>query len=273
MPESTLTSPTPTDERWATPRYRRGVTSASDRTVDTGLARDVPERHVTAPDGRLRVVDGDLTDADIITRSRTEPERFATVFDRHYDVIHRFLWTRVGRRAEELTAEVFKVAFQGRDRYDPSFPSARPWLFGIASRLAKQAHREEAKADEVVERMGSQPEDASDIGPEQHLDELAPSSPVAASLMQLPARDREPLLLHVWDDLSYEEVARTLDVPIGTVRSRIHRARAELRARLTPSGDHAPPTDADDRTAVERDHVSATESDHDAPAEGGATHG
>lgn len=193
------------------------------------------------------MVDGAPSDADIIAGSRTEPGRFAAVFDRHYDAIHRFLWTRVGRRAEDLTSEVFKVAFQQRDRYDPSFPSAKPWLFGIAARLAKQQHREEAKADEIVERIGSQ--DTSDISPEERLDELAPSSPVAAALMQLPARDREPLLLHVWDDLTYEEVAEVLDVPLGTVRSRIHRARGDLRSRLTP-GD-----------------------DHDAPAEGGATHG
>lgn len=209
------------------------------------------------------MVDGAPTDADIIARSRTEPGRFATVFDRHYDAIHRFLWTRVGRRAEDLTSEVFKVAFQQRDRYDPSFPSAKPWLFGIAARLAKQQHREEAKADEIVERIGTQ--ETSDISPEERLDELAPSSPVAAALMQLPARDREPLLLHVWDDLSYEEVARVLDVPLGTVRSRIHRARGDLRSWLTPGDDHDPQGRAD--------HDLHEGDDHDAPAEGGATHG
>ena len=210
------------------------------------------------------MVDGAPTDADIIARARSEPGRFATVFDRHYDAIHRFLWTRVGRRAEDLTSEVFKVAFQQRDRYDTSFPSAKPWLFGIAARLAKQQHREEAKADEIVERIGT--EGASDISPEQRLDELAPSSPVATALMRLPARDREPLLLHVWDDLSYEEVAQVLDVPLGTVRSRIHRARRDLRSWLTPGDDHLdPPTRADRELRDGRDH--------DAPTEGGATHG
>ncbi len=265
MLEPTRTTTTPTGQRRPLPGYRRNVTSASVRAVDTRLERDRPERHVRAPDGRPRVVEGDPADADIIVHSRTEPERFATVFDRHYDAIHRFLWTRVGRRAEDLAAEVFKIAFQRRDDYDPRFPSARPWLFGIAARLAKQQHRDEAKAHEVVERMGSRPEDVSDVGPEQRLDELAPSSPVAASLLELPARDRQPLLLHVWEDLSYEEVAHVLDVPLGTVRSRIHRARRDLRARLTPGGGGTTPADADRRTAA----ADA----HDAPAEGGPSHG
>lgn len=255
MPESTLTSPAPTARRHAVPGYRREVTSASNRAVDRGIPHDRAEGHVRAPDGRPRVVNGEPADADIIVHSRTEPERFAAVFDRHYVAIHRFLWTRVGRRAEDLTAEAFKIAFQRRHDYDPRFPSARPWLFGIASRLAKQQHRDEAKADEVVERMASKPEDVSDVGPEQRLDELAPSSPVAASLQQLPARDREPLLLHVWDDLSYDEVARVLDVPVGTVRSRIHRARRELQERLTSGDEGDTPTEGD------------------APAGGGATHG
>lgn len=193
--------------------------------------------------------DRDPTDADIIVGSWEDPARFAAIFDRHYDAIHRFLSTRVGRRAEDLTSEVFKIALQQRDRYDPDYPSAKPWLFGIASRLAKQQHRREAQTQEVASRMGPESGDATQASPEQRLHELAPSSPVADALMQLPARDREPLLLHVWDDLSYEDVARAIDVPIGTVRSRIHRARRDLRTQLTPEGDR------------------------DEPAQGGMTHG
>ncbi len=224
-------------------KYGRGAAATLER--EAGPRRPVRGASgvATRTEGRCGVEDGDLTDAEIIARSRTEPTRFATVFDRHYDAIHRFLWTRVGRRAEDVTAEVFKVAFQQRDRYDPSFPSARPWLFGIASRLAKQQHREEAKAEDAALRSASDPVHAPDASPEQRLDELAPSSPVAAAVMGLPVRDREPLLLHAWDDLSYEEVAHVLDVPVGTVRSRIHRARQVLRSELTPTGEADEPAD------------------------------
>ena len=197
------------------------------------------------------------TDAELIAASATDPPRFAAVFDRHYDAIHRFLSTRVGPRAEDVAAEVFKVAFQQRDRYDPSFPSARPWLFGIAARLAKQQHREEARSDEVASRLGSEPTHSQDPGPER-LAELAPSSPVARAVLEVPPRDRDPLLLHAWDDLSYEEVAHVLDVPLGTVRSRIHRARQQLRSRLTDEPD---------------DPDEPDEPDVEGRATGGATHG
>ncbi len=224
------------------------------------------------------MVDDHPTDAELIAAARSDPPRFAAVFDRHYDAIHRFLSTRVGPRAEDVTAEVFKVAFQQRDRYDPSFPSARPWLFGVAARLAKQQHREEARTDELVSRMGSEPRHGDDPGPER-LAELAPSSPVAAAVLQLPPRDREPLLLHAWDDLSYEEVAHALDVPLGTVRSRIHRARQHLRSRLTTEPGEATETDGATEPNETAEPAEPDEPDHtpdpdvDGSTSGGASHG
>ena len=183
------------------------------------------------------MADGQATDADVITRSRREPAVFARVFDRHYDSVHRFLWSRVGDRAEDLAAEVFRIAFQQRDRYDPAFDSARPWLFGIASRLIKQQYRQWVRDDDTAARVAHEPTHDHEASPEQRLSELAPSSPVASALLRLPARDREPLLLHVWGELRYDEVAHALDVPVGTVRSRIHRARQALRSEL--AGDDA----------------------------------
>ena len=240
MSPSTIAAPVPTgaDQRSG---YRRKASAVPDRPPAPTFLWALDPTTVTGPEGRLGVSDGEPTDADVIVGSWEDPARFAAVFDRHYDAIHRFLWTRVGRRAEDLTAEVFKLAFQQRDRYDPDYPSAKPWLFGIASRLAKQQHRQEAQAEEAASRMGSEPADVAQASPEQRLHDLTPSSPVADALMQLPDRDREPLLLHVWDDLSYEDVARALDVPLGTVRSRIHRARQDLRAQLTPEGHRDEP--------------------------------
>lgn len=172
------------------------------------------------------------TDAAIITRSRDDPPAFAAIFDRHYDAIYRFLWGRIGDAAEDVTAEVFKVAFERREDYDPNYPSAKPWLFGIASRLAKQDLRTRARTRELRERKTKEPDQQAIRGPEQRLHELALSTPVAGALTELPERDRDPLLLYVWGDLTYEEIARSLDLPVGTVRSRIHRARHVLRERL-----------------------------------------
>lgn len=172
------------------------------------------------------------TDAAIIIRSRDDPPAFAAIFDRHYDAIYRFLWGRIGDAAEDVTAEVFKVAFERREDYDPNYPSSKPWLFGIASRLAKQHLRTRARTRELRERKTKEPDQQAITGPEQRLNELALSMPVADALTELPERDRDPLLLYVWGDLTYEEIGRSLDLPVGTVRSRIHRARRVLRERL-----------------------------------------
>jgi RNA polymerase sigma-70 factor (ECF subfamily) len=61
--------------------------------------------------------------------------------------------------------------------------------------------------------------------------------PAAAALRGLSAADRDALLLHAWAELSYEEIARATNVPLGTVRSRIHRARKRVREHLDPGGD------------------------------------
>lgn len=179
------------------------------------------------------------TDAEIIARSLDDPEAFAAVFDRHYDAIHRFLWGRVGQMAEDLTADVFRVAFEQRDRYDPDFASAKPWLFGIASRLAKQRHRERVRTDEVRTRLDHAAR-GGDRSFEERLAELTPGSAITEALDAIEQRDREPLLLHVWGDLSYEQVAQAMAIPLGTVRSRIHRAREQLREHLTDGSPGAP---------------------------------
>lgn len=134
--------------------YGRQARPGPDRATGRRTPRPFGPATTVAARGKGRVSDREPTDAEIILRSLDDPAAFAAVFDRHYDAIQRFLWTRVGRRAEDVTSEVFKVAFQQRERYDPSFPSARPWLFGIASRLAKQQHRQEARGRDVVDRMG-----------------------------------------------------------------------------------------------------------------------
>jgi RNA polymerase sigma-70 factor (ECF subfamily) len=173
-------------------------------------------------------------DADVITASLERPERFAVVFDRHAPQIHRYLARRLGGQvADDLMGETFLIAFGGRARYDPAFPSARPWLYGIATNLVGQRRREEAReyrlraalgppadqdchADRVAERVAAQ----------------AMTGRLAGALAVLARRDRDVLLLIAWEGLSYEEVAAALGIPPGTVRSRLNRARRKVRAEL-----------------------------------------
>lgn len=180
--------------------------------------------HRDAPDSR--------TDADLVMESWRDPATFAHLFDRHHEVIHRYLWTRAGDAADDLAAEVFRIAFEQRRDYDPDHESARPWLFGIAANLMRQHHRRARRHRELEQRAHVEEPPRTVPDPQAHLQHQATTEEVAAVVTTLPPRDREPLLLHAWGDLSYDEVAAALDIPVGTVRSRIHRARTHLRSRL-----------------------------------------
>ncbi|MDX1621062.1 MAG: RNA polymerase sigma factor [Nitriliruptorales bacterium] len=177
--------------------------------------------------------DDGSTDAAVIARSLGDPHAFAEIFDRHHDAMWKFVWTRVGdeEAANDLAAEVFRIAFEQRHDYDLDYDSAKPWLFGIAANLVRQHHRDRARRDEAGERIRGERGTATAPDPQGRLDRLD-STPVAEALKELPERDREPLLLYAWDDLAYEEIADALDVPVGTVRSRIHRARKHVRRHL-----------------------------------------
>src|SRR4051794_6783253 len=85
-------------------------------------------------------------DAAGIEDSARTPERFAVIFDRHAPYIHWYLARRLGAEAaDDLVAETFLAAFRQRSRYDSGRRDARPWLYGIASNLLNQYHRQETR--------------------------------------------------------------------------------------------------------------------------------
>ena len=175
-----------------------------------------------------------LDDAAVIEASRAEPDRFALLFDRHAPYIHRYLARRVGRQAaDDLVAETFLVAFGKRARYDPLHPDARPWLYGIATNLIAQHRREEARQFRLRQAAGPAPVQ-HDWAERSVLDVTAQSlrAPLTQALARLARPDRDVLLLIAWEQLSYDEVARALNIPVGTVRSRLHRARTKIREAL-----------------------------------------
>ena len=99
-----------------------------------------------------------LDDAAVIEASRAEPDRFASLFDRHAPYIHRYLARRVGRQAaDDLVAETFLVAFRKRAGYDRRYRDARPWLYGIATNLVAQHRREEARQFRLRQAAGPEP--------------------------------------------------------------------------------------------------------------------
>lgn len=165
---------------------------------------------------------------------------FAAVFDRHYDAVHRYLARRVGSDlADDLAAETFTSAFDVRHRYDAAHPDARPWLFGIATNLLRHHHRGEARRLRAYARLDRPADpDGGFGGVEARLDAGLAGPAIADALTRLSAGDRDVLLLFAWADLRYEEIAVALRIPIGTVRSRLHRARRRVRELLGDSGQY-----------------------------------
>ncbi|MCD7438481.1 RNA polymerase sigma factor [Streptomyces lincolnensis] len=181
---------------------------------------------------------GQDSDASVIERSWAEPEAFAVLFDRHADAVHRYAARRLGAEAaEDVMAETFTTAFQQRFRYDTELPDARPWLFGIATNLIGRHRRAEARRLKAMSRLpeATPGDQAGETVADQvaaRVSAQAVRHDLAGALAGLPARHRDVLLLVAWADLGYEETARALGVPVGTVRSRLHRARRKVREAL-----------------------------------------
>jgi RNA polymerase sigma-70 factor, ECF subfamily len=158
---------------------------------------------------------------------------FAAVFERHFDDVRRYLVRRVGPAlGDELAADTFVRAYEGRPRFDPARGEQRAWLFGIAANLMRRHRREEERRLRAYARTGVDPvlDALEDV--DARVDASRQGRALAAALATLPARERDPLLLLAWAELSYEEIAGALRLPLGTVRSRLSRGRARLRREL-----------------------------------------
>jgi RNA polymerase sigma-70 factor (ECF subfamily) len=178
------------------------------------------------------------SDAEVIARSLDEPEAFGLIYDRHAAIVLRFLGRRAGAEvAEGLVGELFRIAFERRKTFDASRESALPWLYGIGSNLLLKHRRGEARRLRASARMAAANEAPARRAGAGALDARLLFPRVADAIETLPDGERDALLLFAWEDLSYESVAEALELPIGTVRSRLNRARARLRELLEPGGE------------------------------------
>lgn len=172
------------------------------------------------------------TDAEIIAGSLKNPDEFREVFARYYDTIFRFTARRVGwDLAADLTAEVFVRAFQLRARYDTSRPLCRPWLYGIAWNVVGDHLRRR----KLAHRVGlNNPLETADpfVIVDDRLTAEARADVINDALSQLRNKDRDVLLMYALEELSYAEIAEALAIPVGTVRSRLARARRKMRELL-----------------------------------------
>lgn len=171
------------------------------------------------------------TDAEIFQRSIRDPDAFREIFERHASAVHAYARKRIGMAGEEILAQTFLTAFEKRGRFDLSYGSARPWLLGIATNIIRHHLREEREHLRALGRVAREQPEAP-VDDVARLDAQRMKPQIIAALLSLSDEDRETFLLLALGQLTYEEVASALRIPIGTVRSRIHRSRTHLRERV-----------------------------------------
>ena len=180
------------------------------------------------------------SDAAVIASSLEDGKRFGEIFERHFPQIYSYVARRLGPEdAADVSGEVFATAFRRRLDYDPGRPEALPWLYGIATRLIGNHRHAERRRWLLLSRSvdGAWDPGAAFDDADARLDAQRLGPMVMDAIRRLSPGDRDALLLFAWADLSYEQIADALTIPIGTVRSRLHRARSALKGALE---EHVP---------------------------------
>lgn len=182
---------------------------------------------------KLRAMPVNEPDGELIRRSLGDPRPFAAIFERHFDAIFRYLARRIGPDdASDLASEVFSEALRTRDRFDCTASSAAPWLFGIASNLLRQHARSRRRLFSALARTSAEPSVWYDPDVASRVDAEMESAAIERALESLRAVDRDIFLLSALAELPYKDIATALNIPIGTVRSRLSRSRQQIRREI-----------------------------------------
>ncbi len=169
------------------------------------------------------------SDEDLLARSVIDPLAFEPLVGRHAAAVHAYLARRAPVVADDLLAEVWLAAFASRARFNPSLGTARGWLFGVA-RNTMLVHLRKPVASAL--NAADEPDEDGWDAVDDRLDAAAVAPVLRLALAALPHVDRELLLLVVWEQLSPTEAAQSLEIPAGTARSRLHRAKTRLRESI-----------------------------------------
>jgi RNA polymerase sigma-70 factor (ECF subfamily) len=179
------------------------------------------------------------TDEDLLASARAgDEEAFGAFVRRHTATVHRWMARAVGEAdADDLTQDVFLKAYRGLERFRGEAPP-RAWLAAIADNVVKNRYRSRSRfrrvfagstdADEAPDpgSTGAGPEEMARIGESRRF--------VSEALKLLPPEFRMPVVLRDIEEWSYEEIAASLALPVGTVKSRIARGRGQLKDILIP---------------------------------------
>ena len=188
---------------------------------------------------------GELSDRVLWQQAREgDGAAFGVLFERHAGRIYNYCFRRTAdwALAEDLTATTFLLAWRSRGRAPLQADSALPLLFGIATNVLRNQRRSRRRGREAFARLPLERAEEPDFGDEvsTRLDDQVAMRGILRLFRRLPQREQDVIAICDWSALSYEEAAIALDIPIGTVRSRLARGRQRLRelARTTgPEGD------------------------------------
>jgi len=180
------------------------------------------------------------SDADLWSRSRDgDRDAFGALFERHARLIYNYCFRRIGSwaTAEDTLSVVCLEAWRRRDKELPP-DKVLPWLYGIATNVVRNQHRSERRYAAALKRMPTldpPPDFAAQAA--ERLDDEQQMQQVLSLLGKLPQRERDVFALCAWMEVSYEDAAVALAIPVGTVRSRLSRARTRLQ-ELDPGLGH-----------------------------------
>lgn len=173
---------------------------------------------------------------------------FGELFDRHCDVVYNFSFRRTGSwdLADDIVSTVFLEAWRQRDTVILHEGSLRPWLLGVAHNQLRRWWRTNDRARHALTRLSAVGEiDDHAVKVAERVDDERRLRRVLTLIQGLPDGQRDVLLLSAWEQLSYEEIAVVLSLPVGTVRSRLSRARSALATLDGTEGpEGASPVDA-----------------------------
>jgi RNA polymerase sigma factor (sigma-70 family) len=187
---------------------------------------------------------GKSSDAELWSRvGEGDSRSFEELFERHARKVYNYCFrcTADWAAAEDLTSSVFLEAWRKREqlRLSTADELLLPWLLGVATNLVRNRSRRVQRFSRATKELWARQSRRGDESPDvvaQAIDEERMAALLTA-IKALPRVEREVLALYAWADLTYGEIAKALDVPIGTVRSRLARARGRLRLEPFPQAD------------------------------------
>jgi RNA polymerase sigma-70 factor (ECF subfamily) len=184
---------------------------------------------------------GDLSDRALWQQAREgDGSAFGTLFERHAGRIYNYCFRRTAdwAQAEDLTSSTFLVAWRSHGRGPLQAESALPLLYGIATNALRNQRRSLRRRREALARLPLERVEETDLAEDAstRLDDQAAMRQLLRLFARLPGREQDVIALCDWSGLSYEDAAAALDIPIGTVRSRLSRGRRRLRELATTGG-------------------------------------